>query len=250
MARYERILPMVDSRENTFPKIQQLMKSKKFKYENRDGEMVFRKGDGVWLLGRFVKVTYTGSSVRIQAWVNSMGNEMDLEGFVGSAGKKPLRKLVNQIEQILSVPAAGYTPQAVEEPPFAAAGNMPVEEKLPEGVTKAEYFKKYAPESFAKNIKTTAIIGYACAGINALLSVAVNPLGLIDSVIFLGLTLGVHLGKSKGCAIGMLVYAIFTVVLGLVLTGTLSGWLWIIAGASAVSVFSNAEKRYKELTNT
>lgn len=81
-----------------------------------------------------------------------------------------------------------------------------------------------------------------------MISLLVSPFGLIDSVVFLALTLGMHLGKSKGCAIGMLVYAIFTVIAGLVAYGTFGGWLWIIAGVNALIVFNNADKRYKELT--
>ena len=41
----------------------------------------------------------------------------------------------------------------------------------------------------------------------------------------------------------------FSVLLGLIVNGTLGGWLWIAAGATAVIAFANAEKRYKQLTN-
>ena len=264
MARYEKILPLVDSREKTFEKIYQLMISKGFKYETTDGESLFRKGDGVWVLARYLKITYSASAVRVEAWVDSMGTEMDLEGFVGSAGKKPLRKIVNQVEAILSAPAADYTPVAANQGPAFCAqcgtqldfdGNCPscadaaAVRALPEGITLKEYFKNYAGEKFNKNVRTAAIIGYVCVGINALISILMAPIGLVESAILLGLTLGMHLGKSKGCAIGMLVYSIFTVVLTLVMYGTFGGWLWIVAGGTAVAVFKGAEKRFKELTN-
>ena len=276
MARYTKNIPMVDSQANSFAKVQQYLQSQKFKYRTRDGEQVFQKGDGVWVAAKFIKVTYYNNIVRLEAWVDAMGAEQDLEGFVASAAKKPLKKAVAQVEQILCQPNPYYGPQ---EPAEAVAGEgsicakcgaqivaggrfcpvcahqvgMPVEPgasvQLPEGITKKEYFKHYAGESFYRDIKIASIIAYICAGISAVVALLVNPWGLIDAVILLALALGVHIGKSKGCAIAMLAYSIFSVLLGLIVNGTLGGWLWIAAGATAVIAFANAEKRYKQLTN-
>lgn len=274
MARYSKTLSMVDYQANSFAQIQQYLTGKGFKYHLRDGEQVFQKGDGVWLVAKFVKVTYSYNQVRVEAWIDNLGMEQDLEGFVASAAKKPLKKIVAQVEEILTRPNGAYISQDQPQTTVAEEGDfcaqcgtalvpggrfcpkcahevgVPVEKtmtRLPEGTTKKEYFKKHAGESFQKNVKTAAIIGYVCAGINAVISVLLMPLGLIDSLLFLGLALGMHLGKSKGCAIGMLIYSIFTVMVGLVMNGTFGGWLWVVAGVTAVIVFNNEEKRYKEL---
>lgn len=270
MARYQSVFPMVDSQANTFAQIQQYLSQKGFRYKNLDGEQVFQKGDGVWTAARFVKVSYYGNFARVEAWVDTMGAEQDLEGFVASAVKKPLKKIVAHIEEILTRPGVDYVPQEELEqeasencvkcgatlvpggkfcPICAHVVGAPAPEgmQIPAGISIKEYRKQYAGESFRRNVRNAAIVGYICAGINAVISLIAVPLGLIDSVIFLALTLGMHLGKSKGCAIGMLVYAIFTVVVGLVATGTLGGWLWIVAGVNALIVFKNADKKYHEL---
>lgn len=114
MARYQKVFPMVDTQASTFAQIQQYLSQKGFRYKNRDGEPVFQKGDGIWAAARFIKVSYYGNFVRLEAWVDAMGAEQDLEGFVASAVKKPLKKIVAQLEEILTRPSVGYVPQ--EEP--------------------------------------------------------------------------------------------------------------------------------------
>lgn len=250
MPRYQNILPMVDSRENSFEKIRQLLDSKKFKYRTRDGEQVFQKGDGVWVAASFIKVTYENGFARVEGWIDAMGAEQNLEGFVGCAAKKPLKKMVEQVEAILRVPNPDYVPgeQTLEERPAAPCEQPQTAVRLPEGISKKEYFQKYAKESFYRDIKITAIIGYICAGISAVASIVINLLGLVDSVIFLALVLGMHLKKSKGCAIAITVYAVFCMIMGLVLTGMISGWMWLVVGIVSLIAFNNAEKRFKQLT--
>lgn len=262
MARYEKVLPLVDSQANTFPQIHSLMTGKGYKYEVLDGESVFRKGDGVWVVARYLKISYAPDAVRVQAWINNTGMEMGLDGFYGSAVKKKLRKLVEQVEAILSEPAVDFVPAAVERSNFCMVCGSKLEfdgtcprcalsakaAALPQDITLQEYLKNYAGDVFAKGVKAAAILGYICVGINAVISVLLAPIGIIESLIFLALTLGMHLGKNKLCAIGMMAYAVFTVLMGLVLYGTFGGWLWLIAGITALLTFVNAEKRYKELT--
>ena len=108
-----------------------------------------------------------------------------------------------------------------------------------------EYVNTYAPPFCRKEIRNACIVGYICIGLSGLVSIALNPLGLIDVLVFLGLYLGVHLAKSKACAILALVLSGLEILAGLVLTGTLSGWLWIVAGACAVSSLFKANKHYK-----
>lgn len=239
---------MVEAQENSFGKIQQYLKSKGFKYRTRDGEQLFQKGDGVWVAAKFIKVTYYNNVAYVEAWIDAMGQEQALEGFVGSAAKKPLKKIVAEVENILNQPDPNYIPAEATGEEISSA--PPVQKvELPEGITKKEYFKKYAGESFYRDVKIAAIVAYICAGINAVVSLLAAPVGLIDSVIFLGLALGMHIAKSKACAIGMLAYSIFVVLVGLVINGAFGGWLWVVAGVTAAIVFRNAEKRYKELTN-
>ena len=297
MARYQKVLPLMDTQNNTYGQIQQLLIAKGYKQDVWNYEQVFRKGDGFWTANRFIKVFYFDRYVQVEAWIDSMGSETDLSGFYGWAVKGKMRKEVALIEQILSRPGVGYVPQqpmaysqtqeTYQAPPVAQAAEhvQPVPDTqatfcakcatplviggkfcpkcghpagapfagatqptIPVGIDKKTYFKEYAGDSFRKGLRVAGILGYICAGINAIASIFLVPLGIVDSLIFLGLTLGMHLGKSKVCAWLMLGYAIFSAIVGLVLNGQLAGWLWIVAGVNAVVTFANAEKRYKELT--
>lgn len=128
-----------------------------------------------------------------------------------------------------------YNPNPAQQP------NMP---PVGEYVSKADYMKKYSSQEFRKGIKVAGIIGYVLTGIAAI-SIIANPWAIIDVLICIGLTLGIHLGKSKICAFGMLGYSIINIILYLVLYGTVGGWGWIALGGYAVSLFVKEEKLYK-----
>ena len=145
-------------------------------------------------------------------------------------------------------------PEVVEETTFVE--ETPVVEENPYGqdfasykteyVSKKEYLQKHAPESFYKTIKTCAIVSYVLIGMNVLMLI-LNPLGIFDIAIMLGLTLGVHLKKVKGCAIALLCYGIFNCVVGLLVMGTPAGIAWIVIAIIYMVQFSKAEKEYKAI---
>ena len=247
MARYQTIMPLVDSQENSFEKIKSFLLGKKFKYETLDGQQVFRKGDGFWSAAKFIRVCYAGNYVRLEAWVDAMNAEMDLEGYVACAAKKPLKKIVEQVERIMRQPGADYVPA---EDPGPIPEFSDEKQTLPEGITKKEYIRKYAGDTFKRQLRAVSIVGYFCAGLNAVFAWFLYAYALIDVFLILGLTLGMHLGRSKGCAIALLVYSICSVVSSVLLDGSISGWLLLVLGVMAVDVFAKAEKRYKELTGT
>ena len=247
MARYIKEFPMADYQENTFGKISSYLISQKFTYRQRDGELLFQKGKGFWVAPSFVKVTYSHNTVRLEAWIDAFGDEQGLEGLVGSAAKKPLRKIVAKVEQILQEPGADYVPQEIDEAQnLPATENAQAETPRVVPVSKKEFYKSYAGESFYSNLRITAIVGYVLCGILALTLLA-NPFGIIDLVIYLTLVLCMHLGKIKGCAIAITVYAACGVVLVLVFSGTLGGWGWLIVGIYSWMTFHNADKRYKKM---
>ena len=127
-----------------------------------------------------------------------------------------------------------YNPNPAQQP------NMP---PVGEVVSKSDYLKKYSSQAFRQGIKTSAIIGYVLCGIVAL-TVFVTPLALVDLAIYLGLTLGVHLAKNKICAFGILGYGILGCVLGLIMSGSFTGWGWIALGGYLISLFNKEEKAY------
>lgn len=115
-----------------------------------------------------------------------------------------------------------------------------------QSVTKKEFIAKYAPQNLKKNIKTAAIVCYICVAISAVAALVLldNPLMLIDVVVYLALTLGMHLGNSKICAILLLIFSVVECIISIVSFGTPAGWWLIIAAASAVSTFRKLDKEY------
>ena len=247
MARYIKEFPMVDYQENTYGEITKYLASQKFEYRHRDGEQLFQKGKGFWAAPSFVKVTYSHDSVRLEAWIDAFGDEQGLDGFVGMAVKKPLRKVVTKVEEILQKPGVDYVPQEIEEAQTEEATAETVTE-APQVIptSKKEYYKKHAGESFYYNLRITAIVGYVLCGLSALTLLA-NPFGIIDLAVYLTLVLCMHIGKSKGCAIAITIYAACSMVLVLVSTGTLGGWGWLVVGIYSWIIFNNADKRYKKM---
>lgn len=113
-------------------------------------------------------------------------------------------------------------------------------------VSKKEFIENYASQPLRKSINSISVVCYALAAISAVTGVTMthNFYALIDAAILLALTLGMHLGKSKICAILLLIVSIIECVLTTIMLGTISGWWWIVAGISAVSSFVKLDKEY------
>lgn len=132
-----------------------------------------------------------------------------------------------------------YTPPVVNQPPF--------QPPVMQNISKKQYRKICTDEKYLKGLKSNSIALYILTALNVLIAIGSNPWNLIDAGIYLVLTLGMHLGKSKGCAICILLYAIFCVGVTTATTGNVGGWLWLVIGISAVRNFSIADKEYKEI---
>lgn len=112
-------------------------------------------------------------------------------------------------------------------------------------VSLKEFIEKYADPAIKKEIRSTAIIAYVCAGITFAVSLLFNWLGIIDALLFAGFALGMHLKKSRVCAVLMLVLGCVEVIVSLAAGRTTPPVLWLIAGIGAVAVFRKAGKQYK-----
>ena len=260
MARYVRDLPLMEDPNSSFAAIYQYLTQEGFVYEAYKGEQVFRKGSGWVSCPTFIKVSYAPNMVRLEAWIKYAilpgvyAGEMGMEGFVGSLAKGTMRRCTAWVEQRLG---GGVQPMAVPQPqqgygyqaaPNYAMPNPNQPKPIPEGqfVSLSDYRCHYASEGFKKSIRICAILCYVMCGINLLLAL-LEPVYLVDCAIQLGLTLGIHLKKSKGCAIALIVYAAISMILGLITTGMLTGWLWLILGISAVNTINNVDKEYRDI---
>lgn len=78
------------------------MESAGYQQKNIDGETVWSKGDGVMMKMQCVGVVFTGKSAIIQGWMkDAVTGESDLEGFVAMLPKKKLKKLIDEIYNII-----------------------------------------------------------------------------------------------------------------------------------------------------
>ena len=117
--------------------------------------------------------------------------------------------------------------------------------RIPAGCTLKEYRKNYASAPMKKNIKSLSIVAYVLVGLNVVIAFVGSPLVLLDCALLLGLTLGVHLGKNKGCAVALLVYTIINAIVSLITAGTVGGWWWIFLAISYLNTFKKIDAEYK-----
>ncbi|MDE6566896.1 MAG: hypothetical protein K2K70_04070 [Lachnospiraceae bacterium] len=114
-----------------------------------------------------------------------------------------------------------------------------------------EFYKFYCPSKIKKNINAAAIILYCCSVLTFLLSIVAAKMGIsvlasaVDAVLVLGLALGIHIGKSRACAVIVLVYSILNCLYSVITTGRLGGYLIIIAGIYATIYTFMARREYK-----
>lgn len=116
-----------------------------------------------------------------------------------------------------------------------------------EYVSKREYRRICTNAEYLKSLKTCAIWLYVVIGLNVIIDLIMQPIELVVVAVDLALVLGIHLGKSKGCAIALLCVSIVCVLLTLINTGRPGGWWWIIASIGAIRAFSIADREYESI---
>ena len=81
-------------------------------------------------------------------------------------------------------------------------------------MTKKEFNECANIKSITKNITAAAIIAYVIGAITFIVNVVMagNIAGLVDVMIVVGLGLGIHLAKSRACAVIITAYSIFNFI--------------------------------------
>lgn len=267
MARYIRELPIRQDPNGSFTAIHNYLIEDGFEYIEYKGENVFKKGNGWVSAPTFIKISYSATTVRLEAWIKYailpgvFAGEYGMDGAVGAMAKGTMKRCTAWIEQtlgVMPVPEPAYVPQDPYADPYgrqAAAyaqsqaynPNMPKPLPVGQYVSVSEYRNLYAPDSFHKTVRNWAIGGYVMCGIGLLAGFLVSgPLALLDTAIQIGLLLGMHLKKSKGCAIGLIVYGAISMILGLVAAGSPTGWGWLAVGIATCSAIGQVDKQYRE----
>ncbi len=110
-------------------------------------------------------------------------------------------------------------------------------------VSRKEFIDKYAQPSLRRNITGIAILCYVCAGLTFIVSCLLNPFGIIDALVLAAFALGMHLAKSKVCAILILILSIIEFIVSIAFGATPPFW-WLAAGIAAVITFSKIDEQY------
>lgn len=100
-------------------------------------------------------------------------------------------------------------------------------------MTKQDFLKLPAMKTCKSNINSCGILLYVLGAINIVLQIVMGGLP-IDGILMILLGLGIHLGKSRVCAILCVVYSVFNVISVLITTGRVGGWWILVIAIDAV----------------
>lgn len=114
--------------------------------------------------------------------------------------------------------------------------------------TKQEFLKLPENAKTKKEIMTTAIVSYICAGLTAAVMIGANGnfTAIVDVLLLIGLGLGIQLKQSRVCAILLCVDGAVSVIVSLLAAGTPSGYLILIAGIFAIVYTFKLDKAWKQ----
>lgn len=116
-----------------------------------------------------------------------------------------------------------------------------------EQLTKKDFLQLPAMKSCKSNIDGCGIVLYILGAINIVYQIYLRSFP-IDGIILVLLGLGIHLGKSRVCALICAAYSIFNVIYMVVQTGKVAGWWILLVGIDAVIYtfkYHSAWNKYK-----
>ena len=119
------------------------------------------------------------------------------------------------------------------------------QEPMPNTCTLAQYRKKYAPEHLRKNVQTLALVGYVLSVANLVVGIwSGNWILSAVAVVMLALNVGLHLNKSKACAVGILVCACLQLLLASYIGSSPTSWGWIALGVCCINPIREMDKAF------
>lgn len=119
------------------------------------------------------------------------------------------------------------------------------------GLGRMAFYKHPNVSYLRKQLAGCGIGMYILAALNGVLYAVTGDIisAVIAVVLFAGLGLGIHLGQSRVCAILLTVYGTFNVIVTVMETGRVSGWLFLLVGIYGLIYtfkFHKAWKQYKK----
>lgn len=112
--------------------------------------------------------------------------------------------------------------------------------------TKKEFLALPQNHKLRSQLRAAAIICYVCAGLTLVMGLMFMMItSLFDVALLVGFGLGIHLAQSRVCAILLAVDAGINMILGLIVNGSLNGWLIAVAAVFAIICTFQLEKQWK-----
>ena len=144
----------------------------------------------------------------------------------------------------------GQTQTYQNQQPYAQPYQNPVYGQTM-GRTRADFNHHPNCRKYTGNLTGACCLLYFCAAITLLVNTIMsgNLLSFVDFSIILGLTLGIHLGKSRVCAIILTCYAAINMIYMLIMFGTLGGWLIAVGAVYALVItfmYQSSWKRFQQ----
>lgn len=119
------------------------------------------------------------------------------------------------------------------------------------GLKRMDFYKHPNVSSLRKQLRGCGIIMYILAAFNAVLYAVTGDIiaAVFSVILFAGLGLGIHLGQSRVCAILLTIFGGFNTAVMFIQTGSISGWLFLLAGIYGIIYtvkFHKAWNQYKK----
>lgn len=114
MARYVKDLVLNKPDDFVAFVVNDYLQKNKFEMSDWNGEPAYRAGDGMVEGFKYLKWSYSGGVFHLEAWLKgTAGGEWDLDGMVGALMKKPYKKSLEQLLDVLQqeIPAQNTAPQ-------------------------------------------------------------------------------------------------------------------------------------------
>lgn len=114
MARYVKDLVLNKPDDFVVFIVNDYLQKNKFEMSDWNGEPAYRAGDAMVEGFKYLKWSYSGGVFHLEAWLKgTAGGEWGLDGVVGALMKKPYRKSLEQLFDVLQqeIPAQNTAPQ-------------------------------------------------------------------------------------------------------------------------------------------
>ena len=207
-----------------FNEVSKYLTAEGYVYTVFENENVFQKGFS------FIKLSFYNNVAVLEAWHMPEMDQTEVQ---------KISYRLQYIEQII----AFFERENVNQNP------VPIQNR--QNMSRREYFKNYGDKKDRKYMNVLCIVIYVLVGVAAVNGVIIqgNIFAILDFLLILGLTLGIHLAYSRGCAIALTVYGGFNVVALFIMLQRLVGYWWLVVGICALVRLNKMYKDYKNFRN-